>query len=413
MEVTKVLMIAFNNSFVELLERSARKYELYVIEENEIYEKSSKNFHKEIIKGVLLGEYQQSEQFLQEAIRWHSDIKFDVVVPGLEYGVKAATLFALKCGLTNPGEKAIDAFTDKYKLRSFCKGLNVPQPKYLQVKGLKDVSLFFEDGFTPIVLKPTNRRGSIGVQLIHNEVDLEAAWEATTTVKENSPIQRRIRQEYLVEEYAGGYEVSIESLVYKSKPIFHNITLKSTVEGMHPVEKSHIVPAPLTDRDREQLINYKENLLFGLNVEAGFFHSEWKVDATGPKLIECAARLAGDFIPELITKAYGFNIAEAFIDVMMNKKPQIITKPRYVTANHYFFPKPGKLREIEGVEFLKKSPFIWGYRIKTNLGDTIGPITCSMDRPGSCMIIADTSEDVLNYMKEVDKTVVFLTENNK
>jgi biotin carboxylase len=402
----KILMIALNGSFLSSLDSS--KYEVYLLEEKEIYDAKPERYEYPIIKEIRFGEYQQSEGFLDIAISWHKEVKFDAIIPGLEYAVEPAQILAEKIGLPNPGRKATNTFTNKQRLRECCVKAGIPHPRFQKVNSIDDVYSFY-DG-KPIIIKPANRRSSIGVIRVNSLREIEDAWLECTSVDEGyrTVKSRPLNWEYIVEEYMEGIEVSVETLVYDYKPIFHNVTCKKTTNGPHFVELSHTVPAQISENEKTLLLNNKEKLLDYLNVKMGVFHSEWKLTNEGPKIIECAARAPGDYIPKLINIAYDFNFYEAFVQIFSGIKPAVNKTNKRVARVEYFNPPEGVIEDIQGLSYLESIPQLVSYQIQKNKGEVVPPLLSSMDRIGQYIISADTYEELEEITNNITKQVKFI-----
>jgi biotin carboxylase len=404
---TRILMVALNRSFLAALEQSPRDYEVYVLEERELYEAEPGAYRSPVVRGIRFGDYQQSDAFMPAAHAWHDELGFDVVVPGLEYAVRGAYAFAGRVGLVTPGASAVSCFTNKHNLRLACRRIGVPQPRFAKVQSVDDVVSFFGGG--PIVLKPTNRRASVGVVRIDAIDDAAAAWAESTAADEGKKVaSRNLAWEYMAEDFVGGYEVSVETLVADHQPCFHNVTYKETVGGRYFAETGHTVPAPLPDDDRAALVAAKERMLRGLGVSAGLFHSEWKVTPDGPHLIECAARAPGDLIPELIGEAYGFNLYDAFVDVLTGRVPQVPRVASKTAAVRYFTPPPGRFVRIDGLDLLDSLPQLMRRRVNLEPGQAIRPIKDSWTRVGYYALRCDSLAELHDLLGRIEREVRFV-----
>ena len=154
----------------------------------------------------------------------------------------------------------------------------------------------------------------MGISKIERYVDIESAWEYTTSAKEDSRriVSRQIPEAFIAEEYIDGFEVSIETLVQNGKSVFHNITAKTTYEENF-IELQHVAPAQLDPVIQQRLITNKEKFISALQVQDGVLHSEWKVENGQPYIIECAGRTPGDCIVDLISESYQFDFTTSFV----------------------------------------------------------------------------------------------------
>ncbi len=408
----KVLMIGMNESFVAAFSRSnaAIVYDLYVLEEKEIYDSSQHEYQYPIIKSVRFCAYQQSTECIRACIDWHNDIGFDVVVPGKEYGVPGAYGIADALGLLNTGKFAVEVCTNKLTMRKMCVELGMLTPRYSRVKTADEICNFFEG--RPLVLKPANRHASLGVIRISSLNDVQEAWiEATSADEKNRAVKERILHwEYLVEEYIEGYEVSVETLVREKEVVFHNITLKETTNGKYFVELKHIAPAPLKNGDKLSIISAVELFLDGIVAETGLFHSEWKISSDGPYMLECAARFPGDRIPVLIESAYNINLADAWVQLLSGNEFPCPEKAINVAATQFFIAGTGQLKKIDGLDYVRCHPNVIEWDINIEPGSQVPEVKDSMSRPGFVVAKAKSLGELTETLDDIMTKVQFVTD---
>ena len=396
----KVLMIGRSRMYPPELEKFCDEISLYVLEEAEIIEHLEKEDlpSLKIIKEIRPGAYQQSTEVVKIAEEWNREVNFDVVLPGFEYAVKAASLVAEILGLPYLGEKAVEHLTNKLKLRQLCVDSAIGHPNFREIKSEEDIISFFQEGNQqPIVIKPANRQASAGVIKVEKETDIPGFYQEMTGVDEGNLVikGRDLKWEYLAEGYLSGYEISIESFIKDGNAIFHNITGKRTNENSSSyfVEIGHTVPAQLKPEDKETFIASQNKLINALKAETGFIHAEWKVDAEGPKLIECAGRGAGDSILTLIKYAYDFNPYKTMIELLAGKELTLPQNNTQAASIHFFQAKEGTLTEIEGKESLENNGNIVKWDITVKPGDSISAFNSSWKRIGYFIVTAkDYSE---------------------
>jgi biotin carboxylase len=409
----KVLMVGRSKAFIPALEKVAPDLEIYLLEEPELRQHHHKNpLNSAIIKEIRNGTYQQSYGLLETAQKWHQEVNFDVVVPGIEYAVVGAGLVAKDLGLKYLGEKAVRHLTNKLHLRELCQKSGIGHPRFQKIKSVADVRNFFQ-GKT-IVIKPANRQASTGVIKVEKESDIESAYTEMMAADEGHRVVNRPMQwEFLAEEYMSGLEVSVETIVQNGKAIFHNITEKKTTESLYFVELGHVVPARLDSQQTEIMYASQEKLVAALSAQDGFLHAEWKITDEGPKLIECAGRVAGDRILDLIELAYGFNVYEAIIKTLAGEPISLPQQPTNGACIQYFEPPLGVLQEVRGIDALKSanSALIdWSLTVKP--GDAIAPFTSSWSRVGYVMTAGKTNNDACSQADKYAKSVAFIVEKD-
>lgn len=410
----KVLMIGMNESCIAAFNRAdaSAEYELYVLEEKEIYNSSQHTEHS-IIKDVRFCAYQQSTECIKTGIRWHREIVFDAIIPGTEYGVLGAYGIAAALNLSNPGDTAIRVCTDKLEMRKVCQKLGMLTPRFSRVKTSDEVSAFFVS--QPIILKPANRHASLGVVIISSLKEIESSWiETTSTDEKNTAVKERaLHWDYLVEDYIEGYEVSVETLVQDGKIIFHNITWYESTKGKYFVEMKHIVPAPVPSKDEILITSSVEQFLSGISAATGLFHSEWRVSSEGPYMLECAARFPGDKIPILIESVYNFNLIDAWVKLLLGRELSLPTKAIGVAAIQYFSSEQGQLMRIDGIHNAKNHPDVIDLKVNIEPGDQVIEIKNAMSRPGFVIVKAETLQKLNKSLEEVVANVNFVINNKE
>jgi biotin carboxylase len=405
----KVLMIGLNRSFIPALEKNNQEIEVYLIEEQELLENNKKKpFHSSIIKSTKTGAYQQSDGLIEIAQQWHQEIGFDVVVAGVEYAVYGAGLVAEKLDLRYLGLKSVKHLTNKLWLRQLCEKSGIGHPRFQNLEDVSDVHNFFQ-GKT-IVIKPANRQASTGVIKIENKGDIDKAYTEMLNASEgNRVVNRPMHWQYLAEEYMPGLEVSVETIVQNDKAIFHNITEKKITDNNYFVEVGHIVPARLEEFQVTKLLAEQEKLVAALEAQNGFLHAEWKITDEGPKLIECAGRVAGDRILDLIELAYGFNIYALIIQVLAG---ETLLRPQQAVIGScicYFEAQPGTLKEIIGTELLtENNPNLIDWSITVTPNDIISPLTSSWSRIGYVIVTGQNNDEAYQRGQNLVNQIQFV-----
>ncbi|MBJ6362391.1 ATP-grasp domain-containing protein [Paenibacillus sp. GCM10012307] len=404
----KILMIGF--SMVALKQYKDRTdIEVYIIEEEELFEKNKfSEFESKLVKKVVFGNYIDSEDCVAIAKAFHDEIQFDAVFPSKDYAVKATGKIADLLGLPGLKEKNAKVLTNKILLREACERFDIPHPRYKKVVQIEDLFDFYEG--KPLIFKPATLQASIGISKIESIRDIEKAWENTTLALDNQKItvSRKINREHIVEEYVDGPEFSVETLVRDNEIIFSNVTEKITFDDNF-VEEGHIVPANISAADWELLLKEKSNLVKKLEIGSGLLHSEWKIQDEKPVLIECAGRMPGDYIYDLISYAYEFDFLKEYSMILMRQNTTIQQVAAKVSTVRYFNCPAGELKEIKGIESLM-APEVVDWSIDKSIGDIIPVVKSSWDRVGHFVVVGDSHDEVNRISNEILNHIEFEVE---
>jgi biotin carboxylase len=182
---------------------------------------------------------------------------------------------------------------------------------------LKEKNLAF-----PFIIKPAQMMASLGVQIINNEKELFGAIQELRTIdfhEENlRKIYGNITQDIVVEEIIYGNEYSVESMVLNGKTHVIGITDKKT----HCTnELSDTFPTNIqNEKILEAIQNFAQACHTTLKIQNSWTHIEFKLVNEMPVLIEVNARIAGDYMPELINRTLiNENIGELLIHTALGK----------------------------------------------------------------------------------------------
>lgn len=280
----------------------------------------------------------------------------------------AVNYVASKMGLVaNPNDYTA-VCTNKYLMRQCFMNHQVPSPKFA-VADEKGADL---QGFHyPLIVKPTDRSGSRGVEKINSSEELSSAIERA----QNESFEHKA----IVEEFVTGREISVESISYRGTHYILQITDKVTTGAPFFVELEHHQPSSLPLEKKEEVKKIVLNALDSLHVQFGASHSELKITEDGDiKVIEIGARMGGDFIgSNLVKLSTGYDFLEGVVKVAMGDfvKP-VLSENNY--SGVYFLSKETE-RLLPIIEHWKKYPDLVEAQITCR---ELKTIECSGDRSG-------------------------------
>ncbi len=247
----------------------------------------------------------EKEQILAVCLEKQIDgictIASDVAAPTVAY---VAEMMGLP---GNTYEVALRA-SNKFQMRNAFVRAGIPCPKYHVIKSLDEIR---SDYVFPLIVKPTDRSGSLGITKV---VSLEALYPAVETALEKS-----FAHEAIIEEYIEGREISVEFISYRGIHYPLQITDKVTTGAPHFVELEHHQPAKLEDNLYKTIYGLTERALNALGVSDGASHSEYRITDKGRVVVmEIGARMGGDFIgSDLVQLSTGYDFLAGVIDVAL------------------------------------------------------------------------------------------------
>ncbi|MEV2247264.1 ATP-grasp domain-containing protein [Streptomyces sp. NPDC049970] len=331
------------------------------------------------------------------------------VLPGLEYTVVAAAELAEAWGLPNGSPRAVRAFRDKSLLRERVERQGIAQPDWVRVDGPQDVARFRDAHGGECVLKPTHLQGSVGIQLLGSGDDTAEAWRRTASADEaHLRTERAGAARYVAEEWLHGDELSVEALVHEGRVVFLNTTETQLYPGAHPVERGHVVPAAAEGVPAAEKAMH--TLVAATGFRSGILHAEWILRDGTPHLLECAARLPGDYIPLLIALAYDSDLVRGLLDVLEGRPPTMAATPVRGAAVRFLDAVPGTVREIRGLDAARALPGVVDIWMSVEPGGSVVPLTSSWSRAGEAVALgSDRAEAAANALAAASAVEIVTT----
>ena len=277
--------------------------------------------------------------------------------------------------ISNPDEYS-EITTNKYLMRQCFMKNDVPSPLFSLVDNSSKYQI---EGFRfPLIVKPTDRSGSRGVEKVINPAQLE---EAILRAQNES-----FEHKAIIEEFVSGREISVESISFQGKHYILQITDKVTTGEPFFVELEHHQPSSLPEEIKSRVKQIVLHALDALHIQYGASHSELKITEDGEiKVIEIGARMGGDFIgSDLVRLSTGYDFLKGVIEVALGtfREPQL-TKHRH--SGVYFLSEETKhLKPV--IEHSEDYPEIVQAEITC---DELHHIECSGDRSGYIIYQSD------------------------
>lgn len=241
-----------------------------------------------------------------DAVR-RSGVAVAGVVTYHEFCVRSAAEVAEALGLRGNSPETAVRCRDKRLMRRALATAGVPSARSIAVTTLGEASEASQRIGYPVVLKPASMAGSIGVVRVDEPAGLVAAFAAARPTKDRQ--FGAVGEITLVEEMLAGEEVSVESVVDDGRTTVVAVTRKMLGHEPYFEEVGHVVAPgePLSAADDIARVTRDANEALG--VRFGLTHTELRLGAAGPHVVEVAARAGGDLIPLLVRLVTGVDLS--------------------------------------------------------------------------------------------------------
>jgi len=326
-----------------------------------------------------------------------------VVTGGTDQPLRAIARATAVCGLRGMSEETALVVTRKDLMRQTLRSHSVPCPGFCVVEDLTECESAWRELEGPVVLKPVDSSGSRGVSLVR---DRDSLPEALAHALAFSRVGRAI-----AEEYVDGPEFSVETMSIGGELQVIQITEKETTGPPHFVEAGHTQPALVDATDRTAIEEITRAAAKALGVTSGPTHTELKLTADGPVIIEVGARLGGDYITsDLVPLSTGIDMVGLTVELALGENVPIPDPAGRASGIRYLFPEPGRIVRIEGLQECRTMPGVVRIEVFKRPGDEVTPVTGSHERAGYVLTGGNSLTEVRHVAEKCLKRIHFVVE---
>ncbi|MGD3110883.1 ATP-grasp domain-containing protein [Streptomyces sp. YGL11-2] len=292
------------------------------------------------------------------------------VVTLSEHRLRLTAAVAAYCGLRFHSRETAAVLTDKYRQRQILLESGVQGTGCALVRHPDEAASALALVGTPAVLKPRHGAGSVDTCLVAS-VD-----ECRSRLAE---FAGEVHRDFVLEEFLRGDPkqtgpgrgdyVSVESLVVDGE------SRTVAVTGKPPLvppfrETGHVLPAPVAPALAADVIRLEQAAIRALGVRHGATHTEVKLTADGPKIIEVNGRLGG-YVAEIVQRHTGYDMVAAALRLALGMPvtaPQPAPRLADPVVFQYWLVPPGgplkpgppslleRLAELPGIDLVDVSP---------------------------------------------------------
>ena len=325
----------------------------------------------------------------------------------------ALTVSTVSNALNLPGISLDSAIkvSDKLLMKNAFKLSSVPTPWFTSIKNLDELKKnLLSSNLSRFVIKPSDGRGARGVLLIDKNTEL--AWAFSEAKKYGSS------GKIILEEFVNGLQLSTESFLINGK-VFTPAISERNYEYLerffpHFIENGGTIPANLTSNMKNKIDKLISDGAMALGVNEGIVKGDIVIKSDGtPMIIELALRLSGGWLAShQIPAATGVNLVDIVISHALGKKisaQSLLPKKTMATAIRYWFPKPGKIKEIIGENNLKKLKGLIAYGFFKNIGNIQKKVKMHADRFGYIIVSAKNRKDAIRQVNKGIEMIKIIT----
>lgn len=323
----------------------------------------------------------------------------DIANPSVAY-------IAEQLGLPTIGQKQAELYTNKLWMRKFCKENNFVTPEFKECFTIEDAIDFYVQLNKKMIIKPLDSNSSRGVYTINSVDDIKKHFEEA---KGYSKVEKAV----LCEEYIDGTEFTVDGIVTDKGHVSLAISEKAHYKHNPNVACTLFFSHKNQKYDYDLLRRVNDSYVDLTGLPYGLTHAEYKFNNGKYYLIEIGARGGGNLIGSdivplisgvdnysyLIEKSLGHEVTENFVisDKFID---------RCVILQFFdTIEKEGRVKEIEGLDILKKNPNVVAYRLNFKTGDIVRKAKDDSARIGFYIAYGETREALESLKNKINSTI--------
>ena len=303
-----------------------------------------------------------------------------------------------------------EIMTNKAKFKAFCRAYNVSTvPDY----SINDIEM--DRVSYPVLVKPSDSRGSRGQTVCHAKEELD---EAIGFAKAESSDGGYIIEKYML----GKQDFSLAYIVIDSKPYILKIGDRYLGKVEDNLERQHmctLLPSKSADGFVAKVNSRVNDMIQGLGIKFGAVFLQGFIDGDDVHFYDPGLRFPGGDFDIVLEKATGFNPMKTMIHFALTGditscygEPEQAYKLNGGTCIILSIAcKPGQICRIDGLDYIGNMVNVFSVSRRYKNGETIPNTGDLKQRAAEVVAFLDKRDDAEYFVKKIYETVNILDEN--
>jgi biotin carboxylase len=243
------------------------------------------------------------------ALQLDEKYHFNQIVTFWEFDLLRAARIRERLGLPGQSVRSATVYRDKVVMKDVASAAGIPVTPYRGITSAMDVIDFVAEHGLPVVVKPRNGGGSLGIRIVRTQADLEALLAAGLT-----PHMEAIT-DLMIEKYVDGLMYNVDGVVLNDKLVcvwpaqYFNDSLSFSRHqplGSVLLAPDHPLRRRLQDLTRKVIASFPTP--FAMTFHCEIFHT------TDDQLLLCeiASRTGGARVGDMIRLGFGIDMNTAW-----------------------------------------------------------------------------------------------------
>jgi biotin carboxylase len=326
-------------------------------------------------------------------------LKLDgVLTVSADRAVPVVAAVAEARGLPGIGVETAHLMTHKVAMRRRLAEAGVPQPRFAAIRSLSERRRAAGEVGFPAVLKPADSGGQRGVFRVESVDDIDAHLHESLVASPTG--------EAILEQYVEGTEMNGIVIARRGDAIPLTLSDRLRPPGVgFGVGWIHVYPATTFGAQLEESERVAVHTVHALGLKNAIAFPQLIAAPDGSvQVVECAARIPGGQMADLVRFAVGVDLVDVQIRMALGEDlPDELVHPRFEQplAIRFFTAEPGPLptgrvKRIGPLDKVLAFPGVVQADVYLQVGETIRPVRLDGDRRGYVIATADTNLEALD-----------------
>jgi len=336
------------------------------------------------------------------------EIELDgVLTVSADRAVPVVAAVAEARGLPGIGVETAHLMTHKVAMRRKLAEVGVPQPRFAALRSIAERRLAADEVGFPAVLKPADSGGQRGIFRVESLDDIEAHLHEALTASPTG--------EAILEEFVDGTEMNGIVIARGGEAIPLTLSDRLRPPGVgFGVGWIHLYPATIYGDQLEESERIAAQTVRALGLQTGIAFPQLIAAPDGRVIVvECAARIPGGQMADLVRHAVGVDLVDVQIRMALGEElPDELVLPhfkqplaiRFLTAEPGPLPT-GKVKRVGRLDRVLDMPGVVQAETYLAVGETIRPVRLDGDRRGYVIAVADTNLEALELAETAAREV--------
>ena len=326
-------------------------------------------------------------------------LKLDgVMTVSADRAVPVVAAVAEARGLPGIGVETAHLMTNKIAMRARLADAGVPQPRFAALRTISETRRAADEVGFPSVLKPVDSGGQRGIFRVESLDDIHAHLHEALVASPTG--------EAILEEFVEGTEMNGIVLARNGEVLPLTLSDRLRPPGIgFGVGWTHVYPATAYGEQLDESERVAVHTVHALGLRTGIAFPQLIAAPDGRVIVvECAARIPGGQMADLVRFATGVDLVEVQIRMALGDDlPDELVKAQFVQplAVRFLTAEPGPLptgrvKRIGPLDKVLAFPGVVQADVYLQVGETIRPVRLDGDRRGYVIATADTNLEALD-----------------